>query len=162
MNDTLHDTFQHQNNTIDCVFGFKNNYKEFNCLPCIFELPKMHKIPSGARSILTGKKWINKQLSKHVTLAFKLCCNQIDAYYKKAYYFSGAKTFRVIQNKSFPLECIKKINKTKNAEQISTFAFSTLYTKIPHGKLLDILYIVVNFVFKGGTRNYTKSDIMVI
>ena len=29
------------------------------------------------------------------------------------------------------------------------------YTKIPHYKLLDILYKVVDFVFKGGTRDYT-------
>ena len=32
--------------------------------------------------------------------------------------------------------------------------FSTLYTKIPHGKLLDILYKVVDFVFKVGNRDY--------
>ena len=114
----------------------------------------MHKIPSGARFIIAGKKCINKQLSKHVTSAFKLCYSQIDAYHKKTYYFSGAKTFWVIQNNSLPLECIKKINKRKNAKQISTFDFSTLYTKIPHDKLLDILNKVVDFVFKGGTRDY--------
>ena len=55
-----------------------------------------------------------------------------------------------IQNNSLPLECINKINKRKNAKQISTLDFSTLYTKIPH----DILYKVVDFVFKGGTRDY--------
>ena len=66
----------------------------------------------------------------------------------------GSKAFWVIQNNSLPLECIKKINKRKNAKQISTFDFSTLYTKIPHDKLLDILHKVVDFVFKGGTRDY--------
>ena len=79
---------------------------------------------------------------------------QIDTYHKKTYYFSGAKTFWVIQNNSLPLEYIKKINKRKNAKQISTFDFSTLYTKIPHDQLLDILHKVVDFVFKGGTRDY--------
>ena len=34
------------------------------------------------------------------------------------------------------------------------FNFSTLYTKIPHDKLLDILCKVVDLVFKGGTRDY--------
>ena len=43
----------------------------------------MHKIQSGARFIIAGKKCINKQLSKHVTSAFKLCYSQIDAYHKK-------------------------------------------------------------------------------
>ena len=69
----------------------------------------MYKIPSGARFIIAGKKCINKQLSKHVTLAFKLCYRQINAYHKKPYYFSGAKTFWVIQNNSLHLESINKI-----------------------------------------------------
>ena len=73
---------------------------------------------------------------------------------KKTYYFSEAKTFWVIQNNSLPLECIKKINKRKNAKQISKFDFSTLYTKIPHDKLLYILHKIADFVFKGGTRDY--------
>ena len=72
----------------------------------------------------------------------------------KNQYFSGTKTFWVTQNNSIPLECINKINEGKNAKQINTFEFSTLYTKIPHDKLLDILYKVVDFVFKGGTREY--------
>ena len=79
---------------------------------------------------------------------------QIDAYHKKVYYFSGIKTFWVIQNNSFPLECISKTNKRKNSEQISIFDFSTLFTKTPHNKLLHNLYKVVDFVFKGGTRDY--------
>ena len=67
VNDTVHNILQQQNNTLKSVFGIKNNDKEFNCLPCIYWLPKMHKIPSGARFIIAGKKYINKQLSKHVT-----------------------------------------------------------------------------------------------
>ena len=73
VNDTLHNIMQQQNNTLDSVFGLKNNDEEFNCLPCIYWLTKMHKIPSGARFIIAGKKCINKQLSKHVNSAFKLC-----------------------------------------------------------------------------------------
>ena len=68
-------------------------------------------------------------------------------------FFSGTKIFWVIQNSPIPLECINKINKKKNAKQISPFDFSTLYTKIPHDKLLDILLKVVDFVFKGDTRD---------
>ena len=71
VNDTLHNVLQHQNNTLDSVFRLKNNDKEFNCLPCIYWLPKIHKISSGARFIIAGKK-CNKQLCKHVTSAFKL------------------------------------------------------------------------------------------
>ena len=60
VNDTLHNILQQQNNTLDSVFGLKNNDEEFNCLPCVYWLPKMHKIPSGARFIIAGKKCINK------------------------------------------------------------------------------------------------------
>ena len=62
---------QQQNNALDSLFEIKNNDEEFNCPPCIYWLPKMHKIPSGARILIAGKKCIDKQLSKHVTLAFK-------------------------------------------------------------------------------------------
>ena len=82
-----------QNKTLDSVFGFKNNDEEFNCLPCIYGLPKMHKIPSGASFIIAGQKCINNQLSKNVTSAFKLCYNQIDAYYKKHFILAGPKPF---------------------------------------------------------------------
>ena len=81
VNDTLHNILQQQNNTLDSVFGLKNNDEEFNCLPYIYWLPKMHKMPSGARFIIAGKKCINKQL------------NIIKTYHKKTYYFSGAKSF---------------------------------------------------------------------
>ena len=43
------------------VFGLKNNDDELNCLPCIYWSPKMHKILSGARFIVAGKKCINRQ-----------------------------------------------------------------------------------------------------
>ena len=76
----------------------------------------------------------------------------------KKTYFIGTKSFWVIQNNSLPLECISKINKRKNVTQISTFDFSKLYTKIPHDKVLDILYEVVDFMFKGSTRDYTVTN----
>ena len=107
----------------------------------------MHKIPSGARFIITGNKCINKQLSRNFTSAFKLCYSQIDAYHKKTYFFSWTKTFWVIQNNSLSLECINKINRRK---------------KIPHDKLLDILNKVVDFVFKGGTRDYIVVNKQVV
>ena len=83
VNDIIHNILQQQNNTLGSVFGLKNNDEEFNCLPCIYWLPKMRKILSGARFITAGKKCVNKQLSKHVTSALKVCYSQIDAYHKK-------------------------------------------------------------------------------
>ena len=75
---TFHNILQQQNNNLDSVFGSKNNDEEFNYLPCIYSLPKMHKIVSGARFIVAGKKFISKQLSKHATSVFKLYSSQMD------------------------------------------------------------------------------------
>ena len=36
VNGTLHNILQQQNNTLDSVFGLKNNDEEFNCLSCIY------------------------------------------------------------------------------------------------------------------------------
>ena len=58
MNDTLHNVLQEKNNTLDSVFGLKND-EEFNCLPSIYWLRKMHKKPSGARLITADKNVLN-------------------------------------------------------------------------------------------------------
>ena len=93
MNDILHNVLQQQNNALVSVFGLINN-EEYNCLPCIYWLPKVHKIPSGARFIIGGMKCIKRQLRKHVTSAFKLCYSHIDAYHKK-------KRIILVRQKSF-------------------------------------------------------------
>ena len=87
VNYTLQNVLQQQNSTLDSVFGLKNNDEEF----------KLSSVPSGARFITAVKKCINKQLSKHVTSALKLCYSQIDAYHKKISYFRGSRTFWVIK-----------------------------------------------------------------
>ena len=86
VNDTLHNIFQEQNNILESMFRLQNNDEEINFLSCNYWYSKMHKIPSGARFIITGEKCYNKQLSKHVTLAFKLWYSQIDAYHRKTFY----------------------------------------------------------------------------
>ena len=56
VNDTVHSILQQQNNIIHSIFGLKNNDGEANCLLHIYWLPKMHKIPSGARKNAYHKK----------------------------------------------------------------------------------------------------------
>ena len=53
----------------------------------------MHKILPGARFIIGGKKCIHKQLSKHVTSAFKLCYSETDTYNKRHIILVGSKPF---------------------------------------------------------------------
>ena len=51
------------------------------------------------------------------------------------------------------LDSLKKINGKGSAKRISCFDFSTLYTNIPHDKLLEKLNDLVDFAFKGGNCN---------
>ena len=94
MNDTLRGVLQQQNNTLDSVFGLKNNGAGLNCLPCIYWLPKMHKIPCGANFMVAGKKCITKQLSKHVTSTFKPSYSKVRCVSQKKHIISvGSKPF---------------------------------------------------------------------
>ena len=47
-----------------------------------------------------------------------------------------------------------RINKRKNAKSISTFDFTTLYTKIPHNQLIETLCEAIDFAFNGGDKKY--------
>ena len=127
--------------------------KDFLTLPTAYWIPKMHKTPLGFRFIIASKRCVNKLLSKHVTAMFKLFYEQIKLYHEKVKFFSGIKTFWVIQNNQPVLDGMNKINSKNNAKCISTFDFSTLYTKIPHDKLIDVLNNIIDFCFKGGIRN---------
>ena len=58
------------------------------------------------------------------------------------------------------MKALASLNKRGKASCISTFDFSTLYTKIPHDKLLEVLDGLTDVCFNGGSRDYlsvTKS-----
>ena len=46
------------------------------------------------------------------------------------------------------------INKRRKATSVLTFGFSTLYTKLPHNKLLMVLNSFIDFCFDGGECKY--------
>ena len=91
-----------------------------------------------------------KPLSKIITSIFKLFYEKVERCHIKRKVWSGFKTFWTIQNSSPVMSSINKQNKCKAAKSMSTFDFSTLYTKIPHGKLLFVLNEITEF----GTKNY--------
>ena len=128
--------------------------RNWNVFHRFIDSKKYCKILPTARFIIAGKKCINKQLSKHVTSAFKLCYSQKNLYHKNKYYFNWIKIHQVVQNSSLPVKCINKIDKRKNAKQICICDFSWLYIKLLHDKPLGVLYKFVNFMWKGSTRDY--------
>ena len=112
-------------------------------LPDIYWTPKLHKTPVKFRFIIASKHCTVKTLSKDISSIFSLFNRQIEKYNKKAHYYSGIKSYWIIQN---------------HTKSVSSFDFSTLYTKIPHDKLLDVLKKIVDFIFKGGTRKKVEIN----
>ena len=136
---TLHDTFK-----LDVR-------EESKKLPHIYWLPKLHKNPIKFRFIIAAPDCSTKPLAKCLTKILKLFfSHQIENYNNKSYFYSHVKSFWVIQNNENVINSIKSLNKRHSIKTMSTFDFSTLYTKIPHSKLLEVLNSLVDFCFRGG------------
>ena len=147
------------NNIINEHKTYLNNMKINLCenmevLPLIYWIPKMHKNPTSFRFIIASPRCSLKPLSKDLTSIFKLFYRKVERYYTKSRIWSGLKQFWVIQNNKPVIDDINKISRRKAAKTVSTFDFSTLYTKIPHNKLISVLNNIIDFAFKGGTRDY--------
>ena len=136
-------------NDLDKKFSFKNIPIEQHCLPNMDWLPKMHKTPIKARFIVAAPKCSVKPLSKAITKIFKMFLNKIEAYNEKSRFFSGVNTFWVVQSNKQVTKSLRQLNKYGKARSISTFDFSTLYTNIPHDKLLEVLNSIIDFCFQG-------------
>ena len=121
-----------------------------DCLPSMYWIPKLHKVPVGNRLIIASPKCSLKPLLKDVTPILKLFQNQIKSFHDKNRIWTNVSNFWIIQNNTPVVERIDKINQKKKAVSIRTFDFSTLYTKIPHHLLKGALFEIVDFCFKGG------------
>ena len=87
---------------------------------------------------------------------FKIILNQIENFHIKAKFLANYNKFWIIQNSDPVLHSINKINKKNNAKLISTFDFSTLYTKVPHNKLINELSGIIDIVYEAGASKYIK------
>ena len=123
-------------------------------LPIMYWTPKMHYTPSRARFIVSSAKCSTKPLSRVVSNTFKLIFNQVQNFHNKSRFYKNYNRFWVINNSKPLINKLTTINTKKKAKEISTFDFSTLYTKLPHNDLLRVLNDIIDFVFDGGTRNY--------
>ena len=110
--------------------------------------------PSGCRFIIASKRCSTKPLSKAVSSAFKLIFNQVERFHTKAKFFSNYNKFWVLKNADPVISILDNINRKKRAKSIATYDFSTLYTKLPHEKLITQLSKVIDLVYKAGDKKY--------
>ena len=135
--------------------GLESNDKNTE-LPVMYWTPKMHKNPSGCRFIIASKTCSTKPISKSVSSAFKLIYKQVETYHANAKFFANYNKFWVLQNSDPVISILKRINCKKRAKSIATYDFSTLYTKLPHDKLITQLFKVIDLVYKGGDKTYIR------
>ena len=123
-------------------------------LPIMYWTPKMHYTPSRARFIVSSAKCSTKPISRLVSNAFKLIFKQIQNFHAASKFYKNYNRFWVINNSKPLIERLDVINTRKKAKDISTFDFSTLYTKLPHNDLIKVLNSHIDFVFEGGTGKF--------
>ena len=118
----------------------------------MYWLPKMHYSPPRARFIVASSYCSTKPLSKVTSSIYKHIFNHIRNFHDKSTFYKNYNRFWVIENSSPVIDKLSKITDRKKAQDISTYDFSTLYTKLPHNDLLQNLNNVVDFAFKGGNE----------
>ncbi len=129
---------------------------EYKCLPYIHATIKMHKNPVKFRFIIASRKCATKIAAKKLTKILKLVLNTHFRYCEKIKWYTGVNRMWVSKGTADVLEQIEKINKRKKARNLSTFDFSTLYTKIDLEDLKDKLKWCIDKAFKGGTNQWIK------
>ena len=117
-------------------------------------MPKMHKNPIKAKFIVASPKCSIKPLAKAITSAFRIFYKQIQSYHYKSRFFTGVNSFWVVQSNKPVFEAINRLNKRNKAKSITFFDFFTLYTKLPHNKLLKVLHSLIDFCFDGGIKKF--------
>ena len=114
-------------------------------LPNMYWMPKMRKNPIKARLIIASPKSSIKPLARTITSIFRGFFRQMQAYNEKCRFFTGVNTSWVVQNNKPVIDTMNGINKQRKATFVLTFDFYTLYTKLPHNKLLIVLSSLIDF-----------------
>ena len=118
----------------------------------MYQNPKLHRNPVDSRFIIASKNYSTKPFSKAFSNVFKLIYSQIENFHRKSKFLANYSKFWVLQNVDPIIENTNIINRKKKAKSITTHDFSTLYTTLPHDKLIKRFCNVIDFVFDGGNR----------
>ena len=84
-------------------------------------------------------------------IPFKLIFKQIQSFHEKPDFYSNYKKFWVVENSKPVIDKLDQINTKQNAKLISSFDFSTLYTKLPQKNLVKEPFFI-DFGFYGNSK----------
>ena len=130
-------------------FGL-NLEERLKSLPFMYWLPKMHYSPPRFRFIVASSSCSTKPLSSLASTIYKHIFNQVRNFHDKSSFYKNYNRFWVIENSKPIIDKLEKINSRRGAKDISTYDFSTLYTKLPHDDIIKNLSEIVDFAFSGG------------
>ena len=116
----------------------------------------MHKKPIKFRYIISSRLWTTKPLAKKAMLGLKLCQQQNQAYYKAIKQYTGINMFFITDNFKKIASDIQYLNSRTTANSISTYDFTSLYTKIPHPSLITNLEWYIDLAFRGANKRGKK------
>ena len=115
--------------------------------PFLYATAKMHKTPINFRFITSGRECLFSKLSIAVSKCLKLLVKTA----RKSFGYRIKEIDNcifIIDNRDRVIKFLDASNSKKgNNKSISTWDFSTLYTKIPHNKLKDKMASFINRVF---------------
>lgn len=146
-------TFELVNNDVstfaaDIQGKISADYRTSECkLPVLYATAKMHKSPKSFRFITSSRDTITSNVSKYVSKCLKLLLNTARSSFEYRIREIDNCVFVIDnRNKVVNFMDLSNINKVKH-KSVSTWDFSTLYTKIPHDKLKEKLKKFVEKMF---------------
>lgn len=117
-------------------------------LPYLYATSKMHKTPKNFRYITSGQDTLFSELSISISKCLKLLVKTANTSFGYKIKEIDNSVF-IIDNRDKVLKFIDKANMDKYKDKcISTWDFSTLFTKIPHYKLKHKMDLFIKRIFE--------------
>ena len=127
---------------------------ESDKIPYTYWTPKFHKPVLSQRFIVSYGDCYIKSLSHNLSLALGCVNSQIESFCKMLYRCTGVRHYWVIKSSMEILEYVNVINNRKSGRNITTYDFTTLYTKLEHTQILEAMFYVIDLAFKKSKQKY--------
>ena len=99
----------------------------------MYATAKMHKFPKKFRYITSGRNTLLSSLSVSVGMCLKLLVK----FARPSFKYCIDNCIFIVDNRDKVIDFIDKSNRDGLNKCVSSWDFATLYTKIPHDKLID-------------------------
>ena len=120
-------------------------------LPYMFMFPKFHKKVLSQRFVVSYSSCAVKPLAEKLTLGLKAIQYQIVNYCRMMLVLTGIKRNWIIESSAPILNCIENL---KDARNITTYDFSTLYTNFSLKDIETAMTGVVKLAFKHSKKKF--------